>query len=331
MFLHPAVIALLASSLLITGLVLYAARIGVVILARWDLASGSEHQLELERKTYLVSTILANAFAFQLASLFLFIFTADRLHEQFIGAMCAAGTLYAAPGGYATLLLKIATFLLAGLWLIVNSVDTRAYDYPLVRAKYGLLLLLAPLILVEFAFQARYLLGLEPDVITSCCGSLFAADTRGVSSDVAGLPLLPSPPLFFATMTVACLAALLFRFSGRGAYLVGALSAFAGVVAGASVVSFISMYFYELPTHHCPFDILQAEYGHVGYVLYLCLAGACVAGIGVSVLAPFRQIHSLRRVVPRTQRRLALAASLLFFAFTAAAAWEMLSSDLVLG
>ena len=33
-------------------------------------------------------------FGFQLASLFLFIYTADHLHPLFVGAMCAAGTLY---------------------------------------------------------------------------------------------------------------------------------------------------------------------------------------------------------------------------------------------
>ena len=64
MILHPAVIALLVSSLAITGLVLYSARLGVTILRRWDLTSGSELQLALERRTYLVSTILTNAFAF---------------------------------------------------------------------------------------------------------------------------------------------------------------------------------------------------------------------------------------------------------------------------
>jgi len=40
-----------------------------------------------------------------------------------------------------------------------------------------------------------------------------------------------------------------------------------------AILSFISVYFYELPTHHCPFCILQKEYGYVGYPLYLTLFG----------------------------------------------------------
>jgi hypothetical protein len=331
MLLHPAVIALLASSALITGLVLYASRIGITILIRWDLASGSEHQLELERKTYLVSTILANAFAFQLASLFLFVFTADRLHDQFIGAMCAAGTLYANPWGYPTLLLKIVTFALAGLWLILNWADTRAYDYPLVRAKYLLLLVLAPLLLAELVAQGNYLLRLEPNVITSCCGSLFSSDAGAVSSDIAGLPIGPTRIAFYAGVGLTCLSGLYFYLRGSGAYVFSLLSGSTAVLALASVISFISLYIYELPTHHCPFDILQAEYGFVGYPMYATLAAATLAGLGVGALMPFRKIGSLRVLVPDTQRMLSLVATILFFLFSLVVTYRMATSGLVLG
>jgi hypothetical protein len=331
MLLHPAVIALLASSALITGLVLYASRIGITILIRWDLASGSEHQLELERKTYLVSTILANAFAFQLASLFLFVFTADRLHDQFIGAMCAAGTLYANPWGYPTLLLKIVTFALAGLWLILSWADTRAYDYPLVRAKYLLLLVLAPLLLAELVAQGNYLLRLEPNVITSCCGSLFSSDAGAVSSDIAGLPIGPTRIAFYAGVGLTCLSGLYFYLRGSGAYVFSLLSGSTAVLALASVISFISLYIYELPTHHCPFDILQAEYGFVGYPMYATLAAATLAGLGVGALMPFRKIGSLRVLVPDTQRMLSLVATILFFLFSLVVTYRMATSGLVLG
>jgi hypothetical protein len=331
MLLHPAVIALLASSALITGLVLYASRIGITILIRWDLASGSEHQLELERKTYLVSTILANAFAFQLASLFLFIFTADRLHDQFIGAMCAAGTLYANPWGYPALLLKIVTFVLAGLWLILNWTDTRAYDYPLVRAKYLLLLVLAPLLLAELVAQGNYLLRLEPNVITSCCGSLFSSDAGAVSSDIAGLPIGPTRIAFYAGVGLTCLSGLYFYLRGSGAYVFSLLSGSTAVLALVSVISFISLYIYELPTHHCPFDILQAEYGFVGYPMYATLAAATLAGLGVGALMPFRKIGSLRVLLPDTQRMLSLVATILFFLFSLVVTYRMATSDLVLG
>ena len=59
MILHPAIIALLVASVLISSLVLYALWYGVRILYSWDLRSGSSRQLDLERRTYLISTVLA--------------------------------------------------------------------------------------------------------------------------------------------------------------------------------------------------------------------------------------------------------------------------------
>jgi hypothetical protein len=100
MILHPAILALLGASLVTSFLVLYAGWGGGRILSRWDISSGSELQLILERRTYLISTILSYTFAFQMLSLFLFIYTADNLHGLFTGAMCAAGTLNANPYGY---------------------------------------------------------------------------------------------------------------------------------------------------------------------------------------------------------------------------------------
>jgi len=117
MILHPAIIALVLVSLLISGMVVYASFFGVQIIRRWDIQSGSEEQLGLERRTYLISTILTYMLVFQIGSLFLYVYTADSLHSLFVGAMCAAGTLNVNSYGYPTFLLKILNFVLAGLWL----------------------------------------------------------------------------------------------------------------------------------------------------------------------------------------------------------------------
>ena len=59
MMLTPATIALLMSSALSAVALLWGAGFAVRLLIKWDLKSGSEAQLSLERKTYLVSIILA--------------------------------------------------------------------------------------------------------------------------------------------------------------------------------------------------------------------------------------------------------------------------------
>jgi hypothetical protein len=327
---HPATLALHISSILIAFMVLYSARYGIQILRRWDIESGSELQLVLERKTYLISTLLAYTFGFQLFSLFLYIFTADHLHTFFVGAMCAAGSLFVNGYGYPALILKIVTFLLAGLWLILNHADSKAHDYPLIRKKYFLLLLIAPVILVEAVFQWNYFLHLNPDVITSCCGSLFSTEAGRITSEIASLPTIPMKAAFYLTVASTVVSGTYFYLKNRGGYLFASLSAIALLISVLSIISFISLYYYELPTHHCPFCILQKEYGYVGYPLYLSLLAGGVSGMGVGVLMPFRKIGSLSEALPSLQRRLALTSSILYIIFVVMVTWKMIFSDFIL-
>jgi len=314
---HPAIQALLTSSLLIAGMLLYAAWYGVKILRAWDLHSGSELQLQLERRTYLISSILGYVLVFQILSLFLFIFTADTLHSQFTGAMCAAGSLNANGYGYPAFFVKIATCLLAGVWLIVNHVDTRGYDYPLIRMKYGILVaVLAPLVLMEAFLQFRYFQGLHADVITSCCGSLFSVERQSIGGDIAALPAAPMEWVFYSVMAATFAGGLFFCLKGRGGYFFSAASSLTFFVSAAALVSFICLYIYELPSHHCPFCIFQQEYGYVGYALYGSLFCGGVAGVGTGVLMPFRNYTSLARIIPAAQRRLSMLAMASYLLFT---------------
>lgn len=331
MILQPATLALLLIALLVSGMGIYAGFYGVRILKRWDPASGSEGQLELERRTYLISTIMSYILAFELMSLFLFIYTADDLHPLFTGAMCAAGTLAVNSFGYPALLLKIVNFLLAGVWLIVNHVDNRGYDYPLIKVKYELLNVLAPLLLLEGVLLWAYFAGLKPDVITSCCGSLFSHESGGFSGDLAALPHLPMQIAFFCGMVLTAASGAWFRLKGRGGYLFSVCAAATFVISLISVLSFICLYVYELPTHHCPFCLLQKGYGYIGYLLYATLFSGAVAGLGVGVLMPFRQVGSLVRIIPVTQRRLAMVTLVCYLLFTVMVVWKMVFSALRLG
>jgi hypothetical protein len=325
---NPAVIALVGGSAMGGALLVGAAAQGVAVLRGWDLSSGSERQLALERRTYLVSTLLGFALAFEVASLFLFVFTADALAPQFTGAMCAAGSLRAGPFGYAVLLLKLVNAVLAGLWLILDRADQAGHDYPLIRVKYAALLLLAPPALAEVGLQAAYFAGLRPEVITSCCGSLFGEAGGGLGSGLASLPPRQAGAALAAVLAAALAAQVRFRLAGRWALPAGLLAAAALPVGLAAVVSVISPYVYELPTHHCPFCLLQPEYGWLGYPLYGALLLGAVAGAGVALLHPARRVASLAAAVPALQRRLGTASLLGLGLFAALSAWKVLASGL---
>jgi hypothetical protein len=264
-------------------------------------------------------------------SLCLYVFTADTLHPLFVGAMCAAGTLYVNAFGYPTLLLKVVNFTLAGLWLLLNHADTQAPDYPLLRAKYVLLVLLAPLVLAESVLLGAYFLGLRPDVITSCCGKLFSStELGGVAGALAALPAGPAMWGFYGVMSMTVACGMYAWRCGRGYYVYGGLAVAAFLVSLVAIISFVSIYVYEMPTHHCPFCLLMREYGHIGYVLYLLLFGGLIAGSGTAVLTPFRHFGSLQAVIPPLLQRFTLASMLLYTAFTVIVTYRVAVSNLTL-
>lgn len=50
-------------------------------------------------------------------------------------------------------------------------------------------------------------------------------------------------------------------------------------VALTAVITFISAYAYEMPLHHCPFDMLQSHYSYIGYPLYITLFAGVLYGM----------------------------------------------------
>jgi len=330
MILHPGALALLLGSTLTSAMLGYSAWQGLRIIRHWDLHSGSERQLELERRTYLVSTIMAYALGFQILSLVMLISVADTLSPLFVGAMCAAGSLRVNGFGYPTLILKMVSCLLAGLWLIINATDNRAHDYPLIRTKYGLLLFLAPVIIAETVLQASYLLSLRPNIITSCCAILFSADTNPVISDLLSLPRSVSQSAFFISAAVTIALGLSVYLRGRGALLFSLASLSHFLITLVALISFISMYIYELPSHHCPFCILHPEYHSIGYPLYGAMLVSAIFGTGTGVIHPFRTIASLQEIIPDMQKRLALVAIIATLTLVLIAGSALLSSNLTM-
>jgi len=306
MFFKPAIMALILGSLLVSGMLLYASYFGLKVIRQWNIQNGSELQLQLERRTYLISTLVAYAFGFQLASLFLFVATADHLHLYFKGAMCAVGSLNVNSWGHPVILLKVANFLLAGFWLIVNFADNQGYDYPLIKKKYAMLLIITPLVLFETITQAAYFSGLNPEVITSCCGTLFSSESKGIASELAGLPVLPMEIVFVTSMMGVFVAGVYHYITGKGDYIFGGTTILTFILSLASLISFISLYIYELPTHHCPFCLLQREYNYMGYPLYIALLFGTITGVSVGILMPFKSIKSLQARIPLIQKKLTI-------------------------
>ena len=218
MILNPGILALLLGGGITLALLLYATRLGWQILRHWDGQSYSEQQLLLERRGILVSSLVNYAFAFQLLSTLLFIYTLEDIHPLFIGAMCATGSLNAFSFGWTALAVKLLLFFVAALWIIANRLDLDCEDTPLLRPKYLALLVLTPLVAIDQLLQFLYFSGLKPEIITSCCGSLFSLGQEQVASQLAGLPVVPTMRVFFLSVGIFLLLLITCLFSAQGIF-----------------------------------------------------------------------------------------------------------------
>lgn len=326
MLLSPAILALLLCSTAACGLTICAAAIGLSAVFGWDHDSCGRRQLLRERRWFLVETSLRLILALQLFSLLVFIAAADHLKTLFTGAMCAVGTLYASPFGMPALAIKTAAFILCGLWLVTDRASRAAATTGLVRFKTAFLLFLTCALVADAALQFRYFADLDPEIITSCCATVFDPDTGGVAAGIAAMSVATSKAAFFAGLVVTVVAALWAIRRHRMTIVYSILAVAFSLVTAAAVITWIAPSFYELPTHHCPLCLLAADYGYVGYPLYLLLATAVIAGAGSGLVHVLRSIDLSRCILIGEERRLCAISAASFVAIAAIAVWPLVTS-----
>ncbi len=328
MVMNPVVLALLGSSVVVLAVTAVAAASGLSVLIGWDPADSGARQLARERLTFLVQATVRVVLACQLLSLFLFIATTQRLHSLFTGAMCAAGTLNAHPLGYPTLLVKLAAFVLCGVWLVVNRASPAATSTGVVRFKQLFLLGVFAVLLTENILQFGYFSGLDPEIITSCCATIFGDGSNGIGSGLAALAVRESRFAFAGVLALTLGAGGYSLARDRSPALFAGLSLVLGLVSIAAVVTWIAPGFYQLPTHHCPFCLLALDYGSVGYLMYGLLFVAVVAGGCAGLIRCLRSVDHLGSITPTAERRLCTASVAGFLLFSLIAVWPIVASDL---
>ena len=327
MIVTPNGIAIMGGSLLVSAFAGYAAVSGVDILRHWNSSDPSVEQLGRERRSYLASAILGRVMLLELALLALFLKEAESLHRFVTGAMCAAGALGANQYGYAALVLLMAGFVGCGLWMVVNHADLKSPAFPLIRFKQTALFLLAPLLALQTIILYCYFTNLDPEFIASCCGVLFGPDSSGFAGGLAHLPTSMMVPLFWTTLVFTIvLGGFYLRRKRVGiGYALASMAMFPLTIA--AIISFICLYVYHLPNHHCPFCMLKGEYGYLGYPLYLSLFAATVTGLATGILRPFRAWPALSGIVPAVQQTLCRISLSSFVLFGLSVSWIYFTSS----
>ncbi|RMG95363.1 MAG: hypothetical protein D6708_03365 [Candidatus Dadabacteria bacterium] len=300
------------------------------MLRGWDPASAGERQLRLERRMDLASAAVRWALGLQIAGLAAFVFVADELHPLLTGAMCATGVLNADSLGWPALGVKLAAAAMAGVWLALDRIDRAVETQPMTRAKAALLLGIVPLVALDLGLTLGFFGRLDPQVITSCCGALFSADGSGPAADLASVEPRTGLAVLFGAGALHG-AAGLWALRSRGERVWGLLAVTAaglGLAGAAGIVSAVGPYVYELPSHRCPFDLLQSGYGFVGYPLYLSLGGAVYCGVLPALLGFARNRGGAAAVVGRYRARWARWSVGWALAFVALCAWLVARSGL---
>ncbi|MFA7383908.1 MAG: hypothetical protein WC001_10710 [Desulfurivibrionaceae bacterium] len=304
MFLNPWSLALSLCSLVVLVLGVVAGRTAVRVLRFWEPGSDSNRQIRLENEIWLSSTLIAYGLGFQIITLILFVLAADEFCQVIVGAMCATGALLANPYGMPALLVKLVGVFFYGFWILIHQLDIRSEQYPLVRPKYLVLLLLLPLLLLDVTLQTLYIAGIKPDIITSCCAVVFSESNGATTNLLSGYSQQGLLLAFLGSMFgLAVLGVgLLRRWHPwlAGLYAAGWLWFFG--LSLVVITTVISSYVYAMPYHKCPFCLLKPDYHYFGFALYGVLISATFFGASAAFAGLVRGRAGLAGVVARYQR-----------------------------
>lgn len=284
MFLNPWSLALLVVTVATLFLAIGSSYTACRVLLFWDQDSDSEKQIGLESEIWLNSALTELGLAVQILSLVLLVLAAESYASVLAGAMCATGAFLANDWGIPAVLVKLIGLFFYGFWIVLHRLDIQSEYMPLMRLKYWYLLCLLPLTLADATLVFLYIDGLQPDIITSCCGVLFGEGVA-LSGQFSGIISLESLVVLFYAWLGLCLVLLFYQYQTVGSknHL---LSIFVTIVLASffilsilAIIYYFSSYIYAMPYHHCPFDILQSQYYGVGYVIYCALIGGTFFGM----------------------------------------------------
>lgn len=289
MTLTPEIIAIL----MLDGLFLFFSSIAFVLSLKlywyWDRDATSLLQYRLEKESYLVGLIIKYIFMLKVPLFLFFIYTCDTLSGIITGAMCAAGVVNSVDFGLFLLLFKLLNLYLFGFWLLLHVRDVESELQPYIRQKSLFFGIAFFFFVAEIVLEILFFTSLNISKIVSCCGTLFSASTQSSLSFLFLMENWMIVSLFYASFVLMLVG---FMVKNSAVYLFSnLLFLFFAIV---SLILFFSTYVYELPTHHCPFCLLQSDYYGVGYFLYATLFLGTFYGICGVVISTLTQGFILR-------------------------------------
>jgi len=271
------VLVYLFSESLLFILLFIAFLVSVKVYFKWDFNSFTPSQFKLEQESYLVTTIAYFIFIMKFFLILYFAFTVDKLSILVAGAMCGAGVIQANSYGDYLLILKLSILFGLTLWFYLNKYDLESKNYQWFKEKSVLFIFLFLFILAELYLDFSYFINIDTHQPVSCCSSLFG-QLEGANPLPFGLNIVTLLTLFYLLFIVVVLTLLL-----NQTYLYILSNLLFLYIAYYALVYFFGTYIYQLPTHKCPFCMLQKEYYYVGYALWFSLFIGSFIGINGAI------------------------------------------------
>lgn len=271
------VIVFLLSEATLFTLLFVAFVVSLKVLVKWDFESFTPFQFALERQAYLVSTIILFVFLMKFVLVVYFIFSIDALSLLLPGAMCGAGVIKANIYGLYLLILKLFILFLLTLWLYIHFYDMHTKNHQWFKQKSWLFSFIFVFIALELGLDFSYFSNIDTHLPVSCCSALFG-QLEGANPLPFGLSVSLLLVLFYL---LYFLVVLTLKIGYTVLYIV--TNILFVYIAYYAVVYFFGTYIYQLPTHKCPFCMLQAEYAYVGYLLWVSLFMGTYMGLSNAV------------------------------------------------
>ena len=251
------------------------------IIKNWDFNKTTTKQYKLEKTSYLVILIITFTLIVKIILFPYFAYSLDNLSNIVPGAMCAAGIVGANEFGQINLALKILILFFIGIWLIINSLDLRAKTYPYTKKKYLLYIFIFSLTILELILDFNFLNNISTKEPVMCCSVIF-----GVNNIGSKIPFDLTIPMLLVLFYLLYFLTLF--LSIQKSSILNLVTNFLFLYIGYYAVTyFFSTYIYQLPTHQCPFCMLQKEYYFIGYIIWGTLFLGTFFGISSYVLKVF--------------------------------------------
>ena len=278
--LSPSINVILIIDFLILIFLIISSVISLQIILKWNFNVTNTFQYNLEKKSYLSSTILKLIFTVKILLVFYFLSVADDLSVKLPGAMCAVGVFNSSQYGKYLLFTKIIVLFLMVLWLFLNHFDYKNINLPYTKLKSKLLLLIFVFYCFELFYELKFFYLLDPSKIVTCCSAVFNNNETNLNLTKFIIHPETSMVIFYVSYLFLLIS---YVFNRKKLY--GLFCFIFFIFAIISLIYFFSSYIYELPSHKCPFCILQSDYYYIGYLLYLLLFSGCFIGMTFGILS----------------------------------------------